>query len=205
MVLIEDSLSVVLVGDWNKLYIQPDWMAQHIFEKKELEIGVNGQGSEFSVLYRGNGIIVTPGRDKMVFSAINMDSDTIGNLCKCLNNFIEKAFTTQLYAYGLNIDFIEDGGTVFAEVLDSMADTNAIIESGYEVIATRISRTLRNRDKIVNMDSSLEDSRLKVHFNEHHSEIEDKPDFDLTYIREFIDGCREFLCGLGYEMEENEP
>ena len=86
-----------------------------------------------------------------------------------------------------------------------MADTNAIIESGYEVIATRISRTLRNRDKIVNMDSSLEDSRLKVHFNEHHSEIEDKPDFDLTYIREFIDGCRELLCGLGYEMEENEP
>lgn len=131
MVLIEDSLSVVLVGDWNKLYIQPDWMAQHIFEKKELEIGVNGQGSEFSVLYRGNGIIVTPGQDKMVFSAINMDSDTIGNLCKCLNNFIEKAFTTQLYAYGLNVDFIEDGGTVFAEVLDSMADTNAIIESGY--------------------------------------------------------------------------
>ena len=54
------------------------------------------------------------------------------------------------------------------------------------------------------MDSSLEDRRLKVHFNEHHSEIEDKPYFDLTYIREFIDGCRELLCGLGYEMEENE-
>lgn len=38
MVLIEDSLSVVLVGDWNKLYIQPDWMAQHIFEKKNLKL-----------------------------------------------------------------------------------------------------------------------------------------------------------------------
>ena len=27
MVFLNDSLTVVLVGDWNKLYIQPDWVA----------------------------------------------------------------------------------------------------------------------------------------------------------------------------------
>ena len=35
MVFINDSLTVVLVGDWNKLYTQPDWMASNIFEAEE--------------------------------------------------------------------------------------------------------------------------------------------------------------------------
>ena len=32
MVFLNDSLTVVLVGDWNKLYIQPDWVANNIYD-----------------------------------------------------------------------------------------------------------------------------------------------------------------------------
>ena len=77
MVLVNDSLTVVLVGDWNKLYIQPDWMASNIFEKEELEIGVNGQGTDLSVAYRGDGVIISPSQSRMVFSVINTDDDTL--------------------------------------------------------------------------------------------------------------------------------
>lgn len=149
MVFINDSLTVVLVGDWNKLYIQPDWMANNVFEKKEIEIGINGQGADFTVSYRGNGIIVSPGQSNMIFSVTDTADEVLNNLCKCLNNFLEKAVTPQLFAYGLNADFVEEDGILFAEVIDSMSDTNAIIESGYEIVSTKISRTLKRDDKLL--------------------------------------------------------
>lgn len=200
MVFINDSLTVVLAGDWNKLYIQPDWMAENIFEKDKIEIGVNGQGSEFSISYRGESVIISPGQSNMVFSVMNTEKETLLSLCKCLNNFIEKAYTPQLFAYGLNADFLEEEGILFAEVIDSMSDTNTIIENGYELISTKISRTLKRENKIINMDSRLDGNNLEVHFNEHHTE-ENKPDFSLEYIRRFIEECSSILCGLGYEIE----
>ena len=45
MVFINDSLNVVLLGDWNQLYSQPDWIAENVFEKEEMEIGLSGQGT----------------------------------------------------------------------------------------------------------------------------------------------------------------
>lgn len=204
MVFLNDSLTVVLVGDWNKLYIQPDWIASNIFEKDEMEIGVNGQGSDFAVSYRMDGIIISPGQTNMIFSVINTDDETLNNLCKCLNNFVNKAYTPQLFAYGLNADFVEDESILFAEVVDSMSDTNAIVESGYEVISTEISRTLKCNDKIINMDSSLENRNLRVRFNEHHPSEENISEFDTEGIKGFIEECRRILHGLGYEIEGDE-
>lgn len=71
MFFLNDSLTVVLVGDWNKLYIQPDWMASNVFEKEEIEIGINGQGADFSVSYRRDGIIISPGQTIAIVKNIN--------------------------------------------------------------------------------------------------------------------------------------
>lgn len=204
MVFINDSLTVVLVGDWNKLYIQPDWMANNVFEKKEIEIGINGQGADFTVSYRGNGIIVSPGQSNMIFSVTDTADEVLNNLCKCLNNFLEKAVTPQLFAYGLNADFVEEDGILFAEVIDSMSDTNAIIESGYEIVSTKISRTLKRDDKIINMDSNLENKKLTVHFNEHHVLGKNVPNLCVDDIKKFIEESCGILHGLGYEIEGEE-
>ena len=204
MVLLNDSLTIVLVGDWNKLYIQPDWMAKHVFESEEVEIGINGQGSDFTVVYRSNGVIISPDQSKLVFSVINTDNDTINDLCRFLNNFLEKAHTPQLFAYGMNIDFVEEDGSLFAEVLDSMSDTNAIIECGYEIVSTQISRTLKNAERVLNMDSHLENSKLKIHFNEHHASEESRPRFTIESLKGFLERCKQILQGLGYELEGDE-
>lgn len=204
MFFLNDSLTVVLVGDWNKLYIQPDWIASNLFEKDEIEIGINGQGSDFSISYRVDSIVICPGQRNMIFSVMNTEDETLNNLCRCLNSFIEKAYTPQLFAYGLNADFVEEEGILFAEVLDSMSDTNAIVENGYEVVSTKVSRVLKCDDRIINMDSSLEIKELRVHFNEHHTSEEDKPNFNIEGIKGFIKECNEILRGLGYEMEGEE-
>ncbi|XCP85414.1 hypothetical protein ABXS75_00950 [Roseburia hominis] len=204
MVFINDSLTIVLVGDWNKLYIQPDWVANNVFEKEEIEIGINGQGSDFAVSYRENGVVVSPGQSKVVFSVINTDDETLNKLCQCINNFVEKAYTPQLFAYGLNADFLEEEGILFAEVIDSMSDTRDIVENGYEVVSTKISRTLKRDDKFINMDCNLENKNLMVHFNEHHNPGENKPNFCIDDIKNFIEESCGILRGLGYEIEGDE-
>lgn len=205
MIFKDDSLTVVLLGDWNKLYIQPDWMARNIFEKDEIEIGVNGQGSDFSVSYNVENVTISPEQSKIIFSAENTKDETLNDLCKYLNNFICKAYTTKLYAYGLNIDYLEDDGTLFAEVLDSMSDTNAIVDNGYEIISTKVSRTLKYDDTTINMDSLLENKQLNVHFNGHYiPEDEDKPNFTVKFITDFKDECSKILSGLGYDIEGEE-
>lgn len=203
MFFVNDSLTVVLVGDWNKLYIQPDWMAENVYEEKEIEIGVNGQGSDFTVSYRCNNVIISPEQSTVIFSVANTSDEIIGKLCQYLNNFIEKAHTPSSIAYGLNGDFVEEDGSIFADVLDNMSDSNAIIENGYEIVSTQISRTLKSNDKIINMNSGLNNARLSVHFNEHHAN-EEKPVFRVESIQGFISECCRIVRGLGYDLEGDE-
>ena len=47
-----DSITIVLLGDWNKFYIQPEWVATNVFESEEMEIGIEGQDAEFHISYR---------------------------------------------------------------------------------------------------------------------------------------------------------
>lgn len=205
MLLKEDSLAAVLVGDWSKSFIQPDWIAENVYEKHEIEIGVNGQGVDFTVSYRCDNIIISPEQDRVMFSAANIDNITVDTLCRCLNNFIEKAYTPSMIAYGLNSDFEEEDGSIFAEILDGMGDANTIIENGYEIVDTQISRILKGSNgKIINMNSGLENGRLKVHFNEHHEGGESRPVFDAESINGFIQECCRIMESLGYELEGEE-
>lgn len=201
MVLQSDSLLIALIGDWNKFYIQPDWMATNVFVEEEIEIGVNGQGSDLTVSYRKNGVIISPSQNKIIFSIMNTDNETKLNLCRYLNNFIEKAYTPKLYAYGLNCCFTDENSYKFASIIDSISDTKMFIDNGYEIISTKISRTIKKNDRVLNVDFNIDNNGLKVHFNEHHESENDKPKFDLEYVNFFISECESILSSLDYEIE----
>lgn len=204
MVFLNDSLNVVLAGDWNRLYMQPDWMAEHVFEKEEIEICINGHDLALSMAYRCGGVVIAPNQSNVVFSVTGIGDEIVDNLCRCLNNFIAKAYTPQPLIYGLNADFIEEDGTPFAEVLDAMSDTNVITEKGYEIISTNISRVLKLGDKVIEMDSTLENSALRIHFNEGHTSEESEVNFCAEDMKAFIKTCENILCGLGYEFGGDE-
>lgn len=204
MVFINDSLTVVLVGDWNKLYIQPDWVANSIYGVEEIEIGVNGQGSDFSVSYKCDNVIISPDQGKVIFSAMNTDRKSLEKLSLCVNNFLTKAYTTALFAYGINGNFVDEDASIFAEVLDAMSDTSQILDNGYEIRATKINRTLSKNGKVINMDSNLVNSRLEMSFNEHHSNPKEEPVFSFELLNGFIDECSEIVKALGYELEGDE-
>ena len=204
MVFVNDSLNVVLVGDWNKLYIQPDWMATNVFEKDEIEIGVNGEGAEFEVLYRVDGITIVPTQNRIMFSARDTEEETLEKLAFCLNNFIEKVHVPTTFDYGINGMFVESDDNIFAEVLDSMSDANTLSECGYQILGTHITRTLQMDDKIINMESHLENASMNIHFNEHHTNQEQSCRFDGEMLKGFVEQCSRIVADLGYELEGEE-
>ena len=59
MIFAGDSLTIVLLGDWNRFYIQPNWIADNVYGRQEIEMGVNGQGIDFSVTYRCDGVTIS--------------------------------------------------------------------------------------------------------------------------------------------------
>ncbi len=205
MNIIEDSLTIVLLGDWNKYYIQPDWVAENIFGQPEMEIGVDAQGIDFNISYRSNNIIINPSQERIVITATNTQKETVENLANCATNYITKAVTPRLLAYGLNVDFVETDNTLIPNLFDSIADAQSLIELNYDFAKTQIQRTLIKEGNIVNVQYTQENNQSKIHFNEHHAEVEiEKVIFSYDTILKFIKRSKEIVVGLGYELEEDE-
>lgn len=205
MQLNNDSLTIVILGDWNKLYIQPDWIANNVFEAEEMEIGLEGQGSDIHVSYKFGNINIRALQEKIIFSASNMDSTTLSELSKSVNNFIEKAHTPKITAYGINVDYTETQDTKLAAIFDTMGDSSAIIDLNYEIVATKINRTLKKDGKIINLSGLVDGQLTKFHFNEHY-ESPNKQEivFSDIIINEFINRTKEIVEKLGYELAEDD-
>ena len=205
MVLVKDSLAIVLVGDWNKLYIQPEWISANVYMKNEIEIGINGQGTDLQVIYKCDGVVIAPTQNQVIFTAMNMDEKTIIALISCVNNYLKNAYTPILVAYGFNCDFIDNESSLFAEVVDSISDSLAIIGNGYEIKATTINRTIEKNGKILNIESSRTDNMTKIHFNEHNRNATDKmPEIEMDQIQAFLTGCNSLIEAFGYDLENDE-
>ena len=205
MVLVKDSLAIVLVGDWNKLYIQPEWISANVYMKNEIEIGINGQGTDLQVIYKCDGVVIAPTQNQVIFTAMNMDEKTIIALISCVNNYLKNAYTPILVAYGFNCDFIDNESSLFAEVVDSISDSLAIIGNGYEIKATTINRTIEKNGQILNIESSRTDNMTKIHFNEHNGNATDKmPEIEMDQIQAFLTSCNSLIEAFGYDLENDE-
>lgn len=205
MKLINDSLTIVILGDWNKLYIQPDWIANNIFEKTEMEIGIEGQGSDVNISYQYENIIIHASQEKVVFSVTNNDSSTLSELSRVVQNYIDKAYTPSIIAYGMNVDYTESEDTKLAEMFDNLSDTDAIINLKYEIVESKIERTIKKDGKVINITCLLDGQLTKFHFNEHYGSP-DKSSIDLSNdaILEFINRTKELVENFGYEYIEDE-
>ena len=205
MLLIKSSLTVVLLGDWNKMYIQPNWVAENVYCQQEIELGVIGQGTDLSVTYRCDNILISPSQNQMMFTALNMDTTTIDRLVLCINNFLQKATTPVLTAYGFNCEFSETNSSQFADVLDTISDNSMIIGNGYEIKSTKISRTLIKGGKVLNLESSQNDDKTVMHFNEHYGNpVTEMPTIKAEMIHDFVSAAKDLILALGYDIEEAE-
>ena len=147
-------------------------------------------------------IVIKPSQSKITFSTMDTQDETIESLSKCVNNYLQKAVTPSLFAYGLNVDFTDDESTRFAEILDNISDATAIFELGYQIEASKISRTLSKNGKVINMNCQLVNTTTTMRFNEHHANP-DCTNINITpdSILQFVDDVKQIVSQFGYELE----
>lgn len=207
MHIVPGSFTVVLLGDWNKQYIQPDWVANFVYENPEIEIGVEGIGSDFSISYRKNNVAIKPSQNKIIIALTDLNDESIVFFSNCVINYLSKAYTPVLTAYGINAEYTDEENTKLATIFDEMADFDPIIEMGYEITSTKVSRTLSRNGIIMNIESTISNSTTHIRFNEHHGtpksdtksvEEEITPEKLRSFLKETVSIVR----GLGYEVDE---
>ena len=82
---------------------------------------------------------------------------------------------------------------------------NRILTCGYEIKASKITRTLSKAGKIINLESVLDGNQLRFHFNEHHGEsTSEMPNMTIQQIEDFLRESRELVEAFGYEIEDEE-
>lgn len=204
MHLVDGSVTVVLVGDWNKFYIKPDWVAGNIYENSEIEIGIEGQDTDFRVSYRKDKVNIRPSQTKMVFSAADSQLDTLNLLTKCVNNFLQKAVTPAFSAFGLNVDYEDQENARLADVFDHMEDTELLLDLGYEIGTTQVSRSLTKDGKTLNVKCTIANSKTTISFNEHHAtpdadQLEITPEMMQTFLQQTDEIVRKFGYGIDGE------
>lgn len=201
MELLNDKISVVLLGDWNKLYMQPDWISANIYELAEIDIGIEGQGIDFSISYLKNNVAIKPTQTKVSFTALDTSEETISLMLKCVNNFMFKAVTPVLFAYGLNADYCEDGDITLARMLDNMPVKQNLVDMGYEVFSTNVKYALKKESYVLNIGLDILGAKTIVHFNKHH-ENPGNLNISIDMIQDFLSLSREILERFGYSLEE---
>ncbi len=198
-----NSLAVVFVGDWNKLYTEPDWIAQNIIQQKEIEIRVNFNNNDASFLYIGKNVVIEPKTNKVVFTAKDSTPQTVESLINYVSNFLLKAKSPANVSYGLNLEFSEENSMTFADYLDSLPDTRCFTEAGYEIKHTEIKRTVLSGDVLLNIDFKMNGRNVLIHFNEHHESLPKGEAITKEGIAQFTTRAQEIITALGYSLEDD--
>jgi len=200
----DGTLALVINGDWNNLFTQPNWMAQYVFEQESIEVGLGGVGASFNVVYKCNNVTVSPAPNKMIFSVLNTDSETLERFCKYINNFLKKSYTPLIASYGLNADFTDDGD-IYAELVDSIGDVKGLNECGCEILSTDISRCVKLEEKVYFLEFTMQGKQFLLHINEHHKggfdQNEENP-VTVADIEAFLENCWKIVQSLGYRKED---
>lgn len=207
MNIVPGSFSVVLLGDWNKQFIQPEWVASNIYEDPEIEIGVEGIGADFSISYRKNNVIIKPSQSKIALSLSELRDESITFFSNCVSNYLAKAYTPVLTAFGINIEYRDEEDTKLASVIDEMEDIGPLVDMGYEIVSTKVSRTLKKDGIVMNLESTINNSTTSIRFNEHHGSTTDdvkslKDEFTPEKLQRYLADTESIIKSLGYEVEE---
>lgn len=208
MIVKDDSLAFVILGDWNRLYCTPNWLAQNVFENERIEISITNIFEDNEIHLRCNDLIINPSQSKIVFKPTTISESSKEYLCNCINRFIRNSFSPSIKAYGINTDY-EDNASILSRIVDNMEDNKRLISSGCEIKQTVIEKTVTLYEKIYNIKSSLKEDTCLIHINNHvtgpfsNNELNDEfLQIDIDDINNYLEMCWKLLKSLGYEKED---
>lgn len=199
----DGTLTCVLNGDWNKKYIDPQWISKELFQKDELEVTINTIGLSTNIVYKSGHISIKATQDKFVFIADDYSETALSELESSVVRFLEIASTPGVVSFGYNCEFISDDTSSFIDCIDNMADRTIYTGLGAEITNTSILQTILFEERTINVNEKLVGDTVVFDFNQHHDVKDFNKDIIPTGdIEEFVNRIIRIISAFGFDINE---
>lgn len=203
MQVVDNSINVVLLGDWNRIYLSPAWLATELFQSAPVQILIEGVDDRATLTIIKDNIAIIPARDKFIFRCTSLTEDNVEKLTSCVDAFVKKAKVPVLSAYGFNLKYVDDESMILSQLFDDIKDRDVFLKNGYNIQENGLHRKIVRDDIVINIEQSLEGSQEEISFNEHH-EIANADTLTITgeAFMAFVQRTEGLLLDMGYSLEE---
>lgn len=161
-----DGWSVVVVGAWNPRIFTVDWLAANVFGVPDVGVEVPTNPG-FPYRFTGRRVQLVPSGNRLVFSPLAFDDDTLTEVERQCVAALEALPHTPLGPVGMNFGYVEEHPSRDLLRHFELSDIAEIATAGYTVLMTEINRRLGFDGGSMNFKLSLVTNRVLADFNFH--------------------------------------
>lgn len=205
----KDSFNIVVVGDWNPLIFQPDWVKEHLASIQEIDVvlAISLQPNSPARITIDNEINIYPSSNLLIIDCVEYNDASLRKCAQVLEKICSLLPHTPIKACGINFRFIgalEDSPSLTD--LFTFSDAGKIAADDFLLSKASIKRSFKLNDSSeLNLNLDLIEDTLKIEFNFHLpiTSLSDVPDnFSFAEITQKRTLALSFLNDV-YEIEIN--
>ncbi len=164
----ENSWTIVIAGNWNRMIFSPNWVGKKIFNAKEVEVRVPLQIAN-PIVYKFEDITLSINEARVTIGMLVLSDDclTHGENIACM--ILQQLYHTPVSGIGVNFGFREDKPT--KALNDALSHTDDLhISSVWDIKRQELVRSLIKDSQILNMSIGSDNSGVEISAN-FHSEV----------------------------------
>ena len=205
MKLVSDSLTFVIVGDWNQFYLDTSKIVSNVFQKDKvtLEMGWSSDGSA-SLLLKDEYCTLQPSSEKFILTASSLEKATVERFDALRVSLIKYAVSPMVKAYGFNIRLAGGDPLALASAVDNFQDSSKLTETGAIVEFSQFNQKVLYEGMSFNITYSFgQKDSLAIAVNQHTEHNGSSDAIELSNIagREFLDRVIKLFTSIGYSFE----
>jgi hypothetical protein len=157
--------TIVIVGSWNVAILNPDWVAQEVFEQNQISVEVLFGPGQAGFKLCSEFVQLIPSPDRIILSATSADG--IENAERAATRLLERLPVTPVTSIGVNFGFLEpEPGSDLLSLFD-LKDKGPISDGGWAIQETSILRALKLDDRTLNLRLTHGNHGVSFHLNFH--------------------------------------
>jgi hypothetical protein len=165
----EGSWSIVINGHWNRMIFTPKWVGNKVFKLPAIERLVSMVPTN-PVIYQNEEIILAVAEEKLTITLRKLTAKCMLDAESKVTEILDLLSHTPVSAIGVNFGFIEDSPLHPLLKLFNYADNTEVASvTASDNQQSKLTRTLKSEEKILNFSLSFDGSSVEFGANYHHN------------------------------------
>lgn len=171
MKIIDGSVSLILVGKWNRHILTPKWVARKIFEEEKIQVEFPINNPEIGPRYRSeSNIIFKPSVHRCEFFPLEpYEDETLRRTSLLVKRLVSILVHTPITGMGINFGFEEKSEDFIKLGLFGIDDTDDLLELGLKSEETEIIRHISIENRTLNLKAIFNPNTVTLDFNFHYN------------------------------------